>query len=66
MGISVLTQEDLGFDSSNSLQPVLGNEHTAAPRPGCPLKWVPRDGKKPMEMGCPHTGNGSGKGKAHF
>lgn len=35
MGISVLTQEDLGFDYSSSLQPLLGNEHTS-----CTMPWV--------------------------
>lgn len=35
MGISVSTQADLGYDSSNSLQPLLGNEHV-----GCTVPWV--------------------------
>lgn len=62
MGISVLTQEDLGFDSSNSLQPVLGNEHTS-----CTMPWVsPEMGASRWEMECPHTGNGNGEGRAHF
>lgn len=35
MGISVSTQEDSGFDSSNSLWSLLGDEHV-----GCTVPWV--------------------------
>lgn len=61
MGISVSIQNDLGFDSSNSLQPLLGDKHIVCP--WCLLKWVPADGKKPMAMGCCHTYRGSGEGE---
>lgn len=33
MGISVSTLEDLGFDSSSSLQPLLGDEHIGCTEP---------------------------------
>lgn len=64
MGISFSTQEDSGFDSSSSLQPLLEiSTQAAALCPGCPLKWVPADGKKTMGMGCYHAYSGSGEGE---
>lgn len=49
MGISVSIQNDLGFDSSNSLQPLLGDKHIVCP--WCLLKWVPAMGKSPWQWG---------------